>query len=73
MLTQKDLDQIDKLIDKRIKYLPTKEEFFTKMDQLMKEIKDLREEVTVVTGYKDQIEDHEIRITKLEETSEPQN
>lgn len=73
MLSQKDLDQIDKLIDKRIKYLPTKEEFFTKMDQLMKEIKDLREEVTVVTSYKDQIEDHEIRITKLEETSEPQN
>ena len=66
MLNQKDLHQIEKIVDEKldekIKFLPTKKEFFGKMDELMKEIKDLREEVTVVTGYKDQIEDHETRI-----------
>ena len=35
--------------------------------EILGEIKKLREEVTVVTGYKDQIEDHEKRITKLEQ------
>lgn len=70
MLTQKDLDEINKLIDKKfdekLKYLPTKDEFFGAMDKLMKELKAMREEVTVVTGYKDQIEDHETRLGKVE-------
>lgn len=35
-------------------------------DEILKEIQNLRVDVTIVTGYKDQIEDHEDRITKLE-------
>lgn len=73
MLSQKDLDEIQKLIKINTRHLPTREEFYNKMDELMKELKDLREEVTVVTGYKDQIENHETRIIKLEEVLEPQN
>ncbi|MBI4991274.1 hypothetical protein HZB96_04245 [Candidatus Gottesmanbacteria bacterium] len=73
VLTQKDLEEIDKIVDGKIKFLPTKKEFFSKMDALMKEIKDLREEVTIVTSYKDQIEDHETRIVKIEEVLQPQS
>lgn len=38
-------------------------------DEVVGEIKDLREEVAVVTGYKDTIEEHEDRISTLEEKS----
>jgi len=54
MLTQKDYDEIEKLVREivreEIKLLPTKEEFFSKMDELMKEVKDNREEQTVLSG-----------------------
>ena len=77
MLIQKDLDEIEELMDKKldekIKFLPTKKEFYQKMDELMKELRSIREEQAVITGYKDEIEDHETRITKLEEVLEPQN
>ena len=74
MLTKNDLDlirhvvreEIDVQVDKKLKYLPTKEEFYTWMDKLMTELQDLRDDVSVVTGYKDQIEDHEGRLVKVE-------
>jgi len=41
-LTTKDFDRIDKLIDRKleekIKFLPTKDEFYVSMDKLMKEL-----------------------------------
>lgn len=43
MLTQKDFDEIEEIIDKKleekIKFLPTKDEFYGKMDELMGELK----------------------------------
>ena len=46
-LTQKDLDAIEELIDEKldekIKLLPTKGEFFSKMDEVMGELKAIRE------------------------------
>jgi len=51
MLTQKDIDVIEKFVDERvedkIKNLPTKDEFFGKMDEVMGELKAIREESTV--------------------------
>jgi hypothetical protein len=35
-------------------------------DAILHEIQGLREDVTIVTGYKDQIEDHETRIETIE-------
>lgn len=35
-------------------------------DAILKEIKNLRDDVALVTGYKDQIEDHDYRIERLE-------
>lgn len=43
MLTQKDLDEIEQLIREEIKYLPTKDEFYGKMDEVMVELKAIRE------------------------------
>ena len=42
MLTQKDLDEVEKVVDGRIldrtKNLPTKDEFFKKMDEVVGEL-----------------------------------
>ena len=74
-LTQKDLDAIKDLIgvvvdekleeklEEKLKYFPSKEEFFSRMDEVMKELKIIREEQTVLSH---QVSDHNDRITKVE-------
>lgn len=49
-----------------------KDDIFIMLDKVMGELKSLREEVGVITGYKDQIEDHETRIEKIETILTPQ-
>lgn len=84
MLTKSDLRLIKKLILDTNEDLieafgkihsETKKELGDKIinfkDQILFEIKKLREDVATVTGYKDQIEDHETRIGKLEEVLQP--
>ena len=73
MLKQKDFDEIREVIREETKHLPSKDDFYDKMDELMGEIKAVREEQKVISGYKDQIEDHETRIGKIEEVLLPQN
>lgn len=86
MLTKFDLKSIkqlisdanDQLIDTFSKlHVQTKEELKNDIinfkDQILKEIKKLREDVISVTGYKGKIEDHETRIEKLEQVLKPQN
>lgn len=68
MLTQRDLNLIEKIINETIeektRNLPTKNEFFTKMDEVMGELQAMREEDTIL-GH--QVSDYEKRITDLEE------
>ena len=82
MLTKKDLTQIEDLIDRKLdekldekleeklneklKFLPTKDEFYEKMDEVMGELRAIREEHTLQV-YK--ISDHEDRIEKLEKVT----
>lgn len=74
MLTKNDLDKIRKIveekIDSTINNLLTKDEFYEKMDEVMGELKAIREEQTVfsakVSNHSDQLEDHEARIINLE-------
>jgi predicted nuclease with TOPRIM domain len=76
MLTQADINKIEKLIDEKLdeklKFLPTKDEFFSKMDEVMGELKSMREEMVLASGrlseQSDQIEDHESRIKTLEKS-----
>ena len=67
VLTQKDFDQIDKILDEKLdeklKILPTKEEFFSKMDEVVGELKTVREEQTVLSH---QVSNHEDRLKTLE-------
>lgn len=53
-LTQKDIEQIEEIVAEtvreEIKHLPTKDEFFNKMDEVMGELQKIREETTVVNG-----------------------
>jgi len=54
-LTTKDFDRIDKLIDRKleekIKFLPTKDEFYVSMDKLMKELSTIREELALTPSF----------------------
>jgi len=43
-----------------------KNDILTFKDQILFEINKLRDDVTVTTGYRDMIEDHDVRIGKLE-------
>lgn len=67
MLTQKDFDEIEELVrdivKEEIKHLPNKEEFYNKMDELMVEIKAVREEQEVHSGQHSEVND---RFEKLE-------
>jgi len=44
MLKQKDFDEIREVIREETKHLPSKDDFYGKMDELMGEIKAVREE-----------------------------
>ena len=66
-LTQKDFDQIEGLthgiVKEEIKNLPTKEEFFSKMDEVVGELKTIREEQIALFH---QVSNHEDRLKTLE-------
>lgn len=68
MLTQKDLDEIESLIEDKVRNLPTKDEFFSKMDEVMGELDTIREEQALVSHH---ISDQEDRLEKLEEIVAP--
>jgi len=65
-------DDIQKIVKEEIKHLPSKDDFFGKMDEVMGELKTIREEITLLGGRQsensDQLENHEDRISKLEKS-----
>ena len=67
-LTITDLDEIEKIVDEKIeektRNLPTKDEFFGKMDEVMGELKAIREEQPLQSH---RLSNHEDRITVIEE------
>lgn len=77
MLTRKDIDIIDELMEEKfnekLKGLPSKDEFYEKMDDVMGELKAIREEQTVssqhLSEHSDTLENHELRLSKLEKKS----
>jgi hypothetical protein len=77
VLTNQDLTQIETIVDKKLdekleglatnadlKFLPTKDEFYEAMDQIMGELKAIREEQALLTG---EVSDHDDRLELLEE------
>ena len=75
-LTQEDLFKIEQLIDEKmdqkldekldekLKYLPTKDEIYSKMDEVIGELKATREEIALLSP---RVSDHEERLTDLED------
>jgi len=62
-VTKEDLKDLSNKFEARF---ATKEDIIDFKDSILTEIIKLREDVAVVTGYRDLIEDHEKRIEKLE-------
>ena len=56
-------EKLDEKLDGKIKYLPTKDEFYEKMDEVMGELKTIREEQTLISH---RVSNHEDRIEKVE-------
>lgn len=73
MLTQKDVEEIggilDQKLEKRLKFIPTKKDFFKRMDKLMGEVKAMREVFDLHLGQHKDINDtednHERRIMTI--------
>jgi len=62
-LEEKMEEKFEKIED-RIKLLPTKDEFFEKMSDVMGELKAIREQQEIITG---KTSDHEDRLVALEQ------
>ena len=75
-LTDKDLDAIRQLVkitideeleeklNEKLRYFPSKEDFFSKMDDVMAELKAIRDNQDLLTNRV--YDDHEPRISKIE-------
>lgn len=74
MLTQHDIEEIGRLIeeksDERIRYIPTKEEFFSRMDKLSGEIKTMREEFPLHAGSHDELSERDEKLDQRLKTVE---
>ena len=75
MLTLKDLNEIEKLIDnkfdERLEHIPSTELFLDWMSKIMGELQSLRNNDDILndrtSDHTDQLENHEQRISKLEQ------
>ncbi len=62
------IDEDETLVRKSdISYLPTKDDFYNEMDKLMGELKTVREEITILSDTKRQVNNHEEKLAKIEE------
>lgn len=80
VLTNDEFKALENLIDQKIEekaettlatkadinHLLTKEEFYDQSDKLMRELKAVREEITILSGLQTQVHDQEGRIEIIE-------
>lgn len=52
--------------DDKLSYLPSKEEFYKKEDEVLKELKTVREEMQILNDLHGKVNHHERRIEKVE-------
>jgi hypothetical protein len=57
-------EQFDERLDEKLSHLPTKDEFYGKMDEVMGELKTIREEQALQSQH---LSDHDDRIEKIED------
>jgi hypothetical protein len=63
MVFEQQVGELGLVTKEDIKHLPSKEEYFKREDEMMTELKAIREEITVQSG---QLSDHSDRIENLE-------
>jgi predicted nuclease with TOPRIM domain len=56
-------EKLEEKLDEKLAHIPNKNEFFEQMDRIMGELKDIREELTVLSGHSSE---HSDRIETLE-------
>ena len=56
-------EKLDEKLDVKLSHLPTKNEFYTERDEVMTELKTIREEQTLQSQH---LTDHDDRIEKIE-------
>ena len=56
-------EKLDEKLDEKLSHLPTKDEFYTKMDEVVGELQRVREEQSLQSH---KLSDHEDRIQKIE-------
>lgn len=66
MLTKIDINKLREAFVTKDEFKDLKNDIVTFKDEILHEIIKLRDDITVVIGYRDMIEDHEQRIIKLE-------
>lgn len=72
MLTNKDINILKEIfvtkedLRNELNKYATKDDLINFKDAILSEILAMRDELRVVIGYRDQIEDHEVRIEKIE-------
>lgn len=54
-------EKLDQKLDEKLSHLPTKDEFYTKMDEVMGELKTIKEEQALQSQH---LSDHDDRIEK---------
>lgn len=64
MLTKRDFETIRNIIAEAQQKL--KEDMLAFKDEVLHEITSMRDEIGILVGYRDMIEDHENRLQKLE-------
>lgn len=66
MLTQKDIEEIEqivkKIVDDQTKFIPSKNDFFSRMDKLSKEIQDARDELVLHSGSHDELSETNLEL-----------
>jgi hypothetical protein len=57
-------EKLDGKLDEKLSYLPTKDEFYTRMDEVMGKLKTIRAEQTLQSQHRS---DHDDRLEKIED------
>ena len=70
MLTKIDINKLKEIFVTKDEFKDLKNDIVTFKDEILHEIIKLRDDITVIIGYRDMIEDHEQRIIKLEKTEQ---
>jgi hypothetical protein len=65
-VVEEKIEEKQLLTKKDISYLPTKDDFYNKMDEVMGELKAIREETQVLSGLHEKVNDHEERFEIIE-------